>query len=157
MKWKDIFFTAVDDCIPKYRQKKRTTAPWITKDLIKLWRKKKNLHKRAKRSGRQETWAAYRKLNNLLKKKCNSAKWQHLKELADKLKFDNNSKPFWNHVKSMQKGTNDLMLLEDSRNKITDEQSIAQETNLYFSSVFTHEQSDLPEFDNMIYDNLQNT
>ena len=26
--------------------------------------------------------------------------------------------------------------------------------NLYFSSVFTHEQSDLPEFDNMIYDNL---
>ena len=34
------------------------------------------------------------------------------------------------------------------------EQSIAQEMNLYFSSVFTHEQSDLPEFDNMIYDNL---
>ena len=154
IKWKDIFFTAVDDCIPKYRQKKRITAPWITKDLIKLCRKKENLYKRAKRSGRQETWADYRNLNNLLKKKCNSAKWQHLKELADKLKLDNNSKPFWNYIKSMRKGTNDLVLLKDGRNEITDEQSIAQEMNLYFSSVFTREQSDLPEFDNMIYDNL---
>ncbi|CAH3189552.1 unnamed protein product, partial [Porites lobata] len=27
---KDIFFAIVDDCIPKYRQKKRLTAPWIT-------------------------------------------------------------------------------------------------------------------------------
>lgn len=41
--WKDIFFAAVDDCIPKYRQKKRLTAPWRTKDLIKFCRKKKSL------------------------------------------------------------------------------------------------------------------
>ena len=50
----------------------------------------------------------------------------------------------------MRKGTNGLVLLKDGRNEITDEQSIAQEMNLYFSSVFTHEKSDLPEFDNMI-------
>ena len=93
-------------------------------------------------------------MNNLLKKKCNSTKWQHLKELADKLKLDNNSKPFWNYIKSMRKGTNDLMLLKDGRHEITDEPSIAQEMNLYFSSVVTHEQSDLPEFDNVINDYL---
>lgn len=92
--WKDIFFAAVDDCIPKYRQKKRLTAPWITKDLIKLCRKKKCLYKKAKKTGKEETWIAYRALNNSLKKKCNSAKWQHLKELTEKLKTDNNAKPF---------------------------------------------------------------
>ena len=54
----------------------------------------------------------------------------------------------------MRKGTNNFVLLKDGRNKITDEQSIAQEMNLYFSSVFTHEQSDLPEFDNVINDYL---
>ena len=54
----------------------------------------------------------------------------------------------------MRKGTNDLVLLKDGRNETTDEQSIAQEMNLYFSSVFTHEQSDLPEFNNMIHDYL---
>ena len=52
----------------------------------------------------------------------------------------------------MRKGTNNFVLLKDGRNKITDEQSIAQEMNLYFSSVFTHEQSDLPEFDNVMND-----
>ena len=62
--WKDIFFAAVDDCIPKYRQKKRLTAPWITKDLIKLCRKKKCLYKKAKKSGKEETWIAYRALNS---------------------------------------------------------------------------------------------
>ena len=34
--YKDIFFAKVDDCIPNYRQKKRLTAPWITKDLLKF-------------------------------------------------------------------------------------------------------------------------
>ena len=52
IKWKDLFFATVDDCIPKFRQKKRITAPWITKDLIKLCRKKKNLYKRAKKGGK---------------------------------------------------------------------------------------------------------
>ena len=56
--WKDIFFAAVDDCISKYRQKKRLTAPWITKDLIKLCRKNLSLYKKAKKSGRDETWTA---------------------------------------------------------------------------------------------------
>ena len=54
----------------------------------------------------------------------------------------------------MRKGTNDVMLLKDGSKEYTDEQSIAQEMNPHFSSVFTHEKSDLPEFDVMIYDNL---
>ena len=40
---KDIYFAAVNNCIPKYKQKRKTTAPWITKDLIKFSRKKKEL------------------------------------------------------------------------------------------------------------------
>ena len=132
----------------------RLTAPWITKDLIKLCRKKKSLYKKAKKSERDETWTAYRAPNNSLKKKCNSAKWQHLKELTEKLKTDNNAKPFWNYVKSKRKGTNDLVLLKEDGKEITDDESIAQEMNLYFSSVFTQEQTNLPEFSNMVNDRL---
>ena len=98
----------------------------------------------------------YRALNNSLKKKCNLAKWQHLKELADKMKSENNPKPFWNYIKSLRKGTNDLVLLKEGEKVITDEYSIAQEMNCYFSSVFTHEQSNLPEFDDFIEDKLNN-
>lgn len=57
IEWKDIFFAAVNDCIPKYKQKRKTTAPWITQDLIKLCKKKRNFYKKAKTSRREEAWA----------------------------------------------------------------------------------------------------
>ena len=41
--WKDLYFAAVNESIPKYRHKRKNIAPWITKDLIKLSRKKKRL------------------------------------------------------------------------------------------------------------------
>ena len=38
-------------------------------------------------------------------------------------------------------GTNDLVLLREGAEEITDDLSIAQQMNLYFLSVFTWEQS----------------
>ena len=40
--WQDLYFTAVNESIPQYRHKRKNIAPWITKDLIKLCRKKKH-------------------------------------------------------------------------------------------------------------------
>ena len=57
-------------------------------------------------------------------------KWQHLKERTEKLKTDNNAKPFWNYIKSKRKGTNDLVLLKEDGKEITDDESIAQEIKL---------------------------
>ena len=100
------------------------------------------------------TWLLNSSEDNSLKKKYNSAKWQHLKELTEKLKTDNNAKPLWNYIKSKRKGTNDLVLLKEDGKEITDDEGIAQEMNLYFSSVFTQEQSNLPEFGSIINDRL---
>ena len=72
--WKDLYFAAVNESIHKYRHKRKNIAPWITKDLIKLSRKKKHLYKKAKKSNSEDHWVTYRTLNNTLKKKCNSAK-----------------------------------------------------------------------------------
>ena len=70
------------------------------------------------------------------------------------MKTDNNAKPFWNYIKSKRKRTNDLVLLKKDGKEITEDESIAQEMNLYFLSVFTQEQSNLPEFGNIINDKL---
>lgn len=64
--WKDLLFTAVDECIPKRNGKKRSNAPWITKELIVLCKKKKSLYKRARRCNKTAFWEKYRKLNNLV-------------------------------------------------------------------------------------------
>ena len=149
-------FAAVNESIPKYRHKTKNIAPWITKDLIKLSRKKKHLYKKAKKSNSEDLWVAYRILKNTLKKKCNTAKWSHFKALADKLQVENNSKPFWNYMKSLRKGTNDLVFLKEGSAEITGDQEIAQRMNAYFASVFTHEQKTLPAFDYVLDEKLYN-
>ena len=46
--WTALYFAAVDECVPKYRQKSKSNAPWITKELIKLSRKRETCIKRLK-------------------------------------------------------------------------------------------------------------
>lgn len=149
--WKDLFFAAVDECIPKTKGKKRQNAPWINKELISLCRKKKLLYKKAKRSQNESTWIRYRQMNNNLKRKCNEARWRYITDLAQDLTDNNNPKPFWNFVKSKCKGTNKLISLKVGESVLTDDQGIADSMNSYFSSVFTVENYDnIPVLDYIV-------
>ena len=78
------------------------------------------------------------------------------KALADKLQVEKNSKPFWNYMRSIRKGTNDLLFLKEGSAEIAGHQEIAQHMNAYFASVFTHEHKTLPEFDYVLDEKLCN-
>ena len=146
--WSDLLLPAVDECIPKHRAKRSTNAPWINRNLIKLCRKKKLLYKRAKKSSKESDWVNYRKLNNHLKKECNSARWRYINNLTEDLKSNTSPKPFWNYVKSKRKGSSDLVSLKVNDELLNDDISIANSMNYYFSSVFTIEdQANFPDFD----------
>ena len=49
--WTNLFFTAVDERIPKKRKKKIRRDPWISLDIIKLVQKKKRLYTECKYGG----------------------------------------------------------------------------------------------------------
>ena len=76
--WKDLSFTAVDEC----KNRRRSNAPWITNEHIVLCKKKKSLYNKARRSNTTATWEKYGQLNNSLKKLCNTARWSYIKKLA---------------------------------------------------------------------------
>ena len=80
--WRDLLFTAVDECIPKRMSKRRSNAPWITIELSVLCKKKKSLYKRARRSNKSAIWDKYWQLNNSVKRLCNTALWTYIKKLA---------------------------------------------------------------------------
>ena len=48
--WKDLLFMAMDECIPVHWGKKKSNAPWISKDLIRLCRQKK-LYNKVRKNG----------------------------------------------------------------------------------------------------------
>ena len=88
----------------------------------------------------------YRTLNNSVKKACNAAKRNYINNLADELATNNNPKPFWSFVKSMRKGSNNLVSL--NVDGVTLSQMILALLKEFFSSVFTSEDCDnFPEFE----------
>ena len=133
--WKDLLFTAMDQCIPLCQSKRKSNAPWITKDLIKLCRKKKSLYNKARKSANPALWEKYRKLNNAVKRECNQARWTYINNMASDLNFSGDSKPFWNYVKRKRNGTNNLVSLNVGDEVLTDVSSIDNSLNSYFSSV----------------------
>ena len=48
--FKDLFFTAVETCIPTKSPRKMKNAPWLMPDVLKLIRQKRIVYKRAKSS-----------------------------------------------------------------------------------------------------------
>ena len=48
-------------------------------------------------------------------------------------------------MRSIRKGTNDLVFLKGGSAEIAGDQEIAQHVKAHFASVFTHEQKTLPE------------
>ncbi|CAB4020675.1 Hypothetical predicted protein, partial [Paramuricea clavata] len=104
-------------------------------------RKKKAAYKKARKSGKNRDWLYYKKLNSMVKRKCNLARQSYVDDLIEELKV-NNAKPFWKYVNSKRKGTNNLVLLKVADREITNDMEIAESMNTYFSSVFTDETYD---------------
>ena len=83
--WKDLLFAAVDECTPKIISKKKPNAPWITKELLILCRKKKLLYKKLQESEKKKQRERLDKISRfeqLAKRKCNQARRKHIGELA---------------------------------------------------------------------------
>ena len=130
--WTDLFFTAVDECISKKKKKKNRRSPWISAEIIKLVRKKKRLYKKAKIRNNDESWSTYKKASNLLKKKCNKARWEYLDKLANDMHDKSVHKLSWNYVQSRRKGSNDLIVIKlHNGNVLTNEDDIAECMNEY--------------------------
>ena len=90
----------------------------------------------------------YRTLNNSVTKACNAAKRNYINDLAVELATNNNTKPFWSFVKSMRKGSNNLVSLNVDSVTLSNDLSIVESMNDFFSSVFTSEDCDnFPEFE----------
>ena len=101
--WVDLFDGAVYQCISKKNKRKNRRVPWISDDIVKLARKKKRSYKKAKSSDNADLWSKHKNINNMLKQKCNEARWEYLKDLASNVHDKKEHKLFWNYVNSNRK------------------------------------------------------
>ena len=87
----------------------------------------------------------------MLQRKCNEARWDYLRNLANNKK---EYKHFDNFVNSKRGGSNDLTVIKlGNGNTLTDESDISECMSKFFATVFTRENTEkIPTFAQVIAD-----
>ena len=136
------FKTTLNDAtakfVPSSTMRTANSPKWLTRDIVKLIRKKKRAWKLTKTHGTVENMNNYKKLEKELIVKLKNAKKGMEKKLANST--NNNAKTFANYIKSKTKSHTGIGPLKDADGHlITDDKKMAEKLNNFFASVFTNE------------------
>jgi len=131
--------------VPKKNVKTSKQPPWMNNSLLRLIRKKRRKWKIYKRFGNNIVYEECKELEKLIKSKVKNAKKKYERSLAKNVK--NNSKPFYSYLKSKTSNRETIGPLKNSEGKLqTDNKSMADLLNSFFSSTFTKEDvSSIPQ------------
>ena len=139
-----------DKCVPKKLRRVSSRPMWMTKNVMRLIRKKKRVWRwytssEYSRNDYQE-YQAYKKVQDEVRKAVKNAKKNFEKKLAKDVR-KNNTKPFYSYMKKKTSNRVGVGPLKDSAgNLITDDDKMAELLNDFFCSVFTQEDcSNIPD------------
>ena len=143
---------AIDANIPSRMKTLKHSVPWIIRDVKRVLRRKARLYKKARKTNK---WAAHRLCQKECKRQLRQTEWQHINEVIDQGLQENNTKPFWNYVKSKKEDNIGIAPLKDKGNLVRDCKGRAEILVDQFLSVFTKEDSrDLPEVSSRVADDI---
>ena len=143
---------AIDANIPSRMKTLKHSVPWIIRDVKRVLRRKARLYKKARKTNK---WAAHRLCQKECKRQLRQTEWQHINEVIDQGLQENNTKPFWNYVKSKKEDNIGIAPLKDKGNLVSDCKGRAEILVDQFLSVFTKEDSrDLPEVSSRVADDI---
>ena len=143
--WCDLFLSAVDNHIPKYRVKNTHDHPWIDKELLHVIKKKNIQRRKLKKSQSLVDAEKYKSLRRNTKQLISKKKKAYNKKLTESLL--ENPKCFWSAVKSITKTRQNVNFLRTDGSSFTsDRLGIANALNKFFHSVFNprEEKSTMP-------------
>ena len=136
--FKQIIHEAVEKYVPLSTSKPRNQPKWLSREIIRLVRRKKRAWKNWKSHGSQENMAKYKELQKKVTTGIRNAKRKMEQNLASKK--NGNATDFARYIKSKTKSnTNVGPLRGENGGLITEEKEMAQLLNKYFTSVFTQE------------------
>ena len=140
--WCDLFLSAVDNHIPKYRVKNTHDHPWIVKELLHVIKKKNIQRRKLKKSQSLVDAEKYKSLRRNTKQLISKKK-----KAYNKKSLLENPKCFWSAVKSITKTRQNVNFLRTDGSSFTSDRfSMANALNKFFHSVFNprEEKSTMP-------------
>ena len=135
---------AQDAAIPKKMRRVGSRPVWMTKNVMRVIRKKRRLWKNYKESKDYEEYMAYKTVEKKVKDSVRNAKKRFEKNLAKDVK--KNPKAFYSYLKSKTSNRQSVGPLKKDGKVVSDDEEQADILNQFFASVFTEEDlSNLPQ------------
>ena len=135
--FKDLLFSAADQCIPKVTLRPRKSKHWLSKTTLYMIRKKKRAFKLAKRTKKDNDLGRYKVISNKVRDLTRRDHRKHLEEIT--MDLEHNQRPFWRWLKNMRCHCPGIPDLHYQGNTLTSALEKAKALNVHFSSVFTLE------------------
>ena len=143
--FKEKLFEIQNKCVPVKIRRPNNRPIWLDRQTQSIIRKKYQLYKRFKQSGREIDRTKYDEQNKLAKNAVRKAKRKFERKLAQESRGNNNKK-FNSYIKSRVKSRTTIGPLKDEFGDLTDENDkMAEILNLCFSNAFTAENISQPE------------
>ncbi|KAK2551405.1 RNA-directed DNA polymerase from mobile element jockey, partial [Acropora cervicornis] len=136
--WKELFLNVCDRHAPYKRKIVRgVKCPWLTGETKRLMNQRDSFLRKARRSGAEVDWNAYRRLRNQVSNKIkNKKRHYHRNEIQENL---NSPKAFWKAIKKVfpsKKGNSACpkSIKTEEGYTITDKSIIAEKFNNFFTN-----------------------
>lgn len=135
--WKNDFFKAVNNFVPRRKVRHSQRAPWIDCDLAYAIKKKKTFWKnKVRRSKDPSVFEEFKKMRQRIKNWIRASRKAYLTRIASEI--HSNAKPFWSFfkLKSSRRSYPDTMLLDDNT-EVTSDLEKAKAFSEHFRSIYT--------------------
>ena len=126
----------LDKFVPTKVYSTRYNLPWFDGTAKSLGRKKQKLYNRAKICNNPDHWNDYKYIQKLTNKHLKKAHRGHINKRLSNALEENNTKPFWNYIKSLRNDSVGVAPIKDKNQLHSDPTTKASLLNAQFQSVF---------------------
>ena len=137
--FKNALSDAIDKHIPSKTSSSHFSYPWVNNSIKRDINRKKRLYNNARKHGSASCWARFRKLRRQIDRKIRKAHGSYIREVIGASLKSDNTRPFWNFIKSKRKEVSGVSPLNVANNIISSAKGKAEALNHQFCSVFTKE------------------
>jgi hypothetical protein len=143
-KFKNAVDKAQEACVPKKLRRANNRPIWMTRNLLRIIRKKRRLWKVYKTTKDYQEYLAYKNVEKTVQKSVRRAKKKFERNLAKNAK--KSPKAFYSYLRTKTSNKVSVGPLKDGKQYTTNDEKMANMLNDFFSSVFTTEDtSNIPK------------
>ena len=133
----------IEQSIPSRMTKSKPHLPWITKNIIRMQRKRDKTHAKAKKTKKNKHWEHLKNPREVVKKEITKSYHNYINNIIGE-SLSTNPKCFWSFIKQTKTENLGIPTLHSNDKMQTTDHDKANTLNNHFKSVFTNEQLPIP-------------